>query len=166
MSDITKDMGIGEAEVGSDSETIELTDQAETVSPEEPKKFLTKADILQVQDLEHEDVYVEQWGGWVRVRALTGAERDRYEGSFMPDKKGGKPSFRNVRARLVTMALTSPEGKKLFSFNDVEALGKKNASALNQLFEKAQQLSGLRKEDVEELQGNLNGIQSDDGISN
>ena len=38
--------------------------------------LLTKSAILGINDLKHEDVPVPQWGGTVRVRAMTGQERD------------------------------------------------------------------------------------------
>lgn len=130
------------------------------------KVFLTKKTILEADDLVHEDVEVVEWGGWVRVRGLTGAERDRYEASLFSDvKKGSKPDMRNIRAKLVVMCLTNEEGQRIFSFNDVEKLGKKSAKALDALFAKAQELSGLRKEDVEELQKNLESVQIEDSNS-
>jgi len=139
-----------------------------TIKPDAtPKKvFLTKKTILEAEDLAHEDVYVKEWGGWVRVRGLTGTERDRYETSLFSDvKKGAKPDLRNIRSKLVTMCLTNEDGKHLFSFNDVEKLGKKSAKALDLVFAKAQELSGLRKEDVDELQKNLESVQKEDSNS-
>jgi len=133
---------------------------------EAPKVFLTQKDILSIEDLLHEDVFVEEWKGWVRVRGLTAGERDRYEGSLFADvKKGAKPDFRNLRSKLVCMCLTGSDGKRLFSFNDVEKLGKKSAAAMDKLFQKAQELSGLRKEDVEELQKNLESVHLEDSAS-
>ena len=39
--------------------------------------LLSAAEILAADDLPTEDVEVSEWNGTVRVRALTGAERDK-----------------------------------------------------------------------------------------
>ena len=52
-------------------------------------------------------------------------------------------------------------GERLFSNDDVVALGKKNASALDKVFAIAQKLNGLSAADVEELEKNSGSAQSD-----
>jgi hypothetical protein len=113
--------------------------------------------ILGRDDLPVEVVAVPEWGMDVRVRALTGAERDAYEASCM--RRGGakgalEMEFSNIRARLVARSVVDEAGARVFTDADVAALGAKNAIALNRLFEVAQRLSGLRNEDFEELLGN------------
>jgi len=118
-------------------------------------KLLTREAILQAEDLPTEDVEVPEWGGVVRVRGLTGAERDAFEQSIVEQRgKNTRMNLRNIRARLVALTVVDEEGNRLFSDDDVEALGRKSAAALNRVFEVAQRLSGLRPEDVEELAGN------------
>lgn len=118
-------------------------------------KLLGRDAILQAQDLPTEDVAVPEWGGVCRVRALTGAERDSFEQSIVEQRgKSTKMNLRNIRAKLVALSVVDEEGKRVFSDGDAETLGKKSAAALERVFEVAQRLSGLRPEDVEELQGN------------
>lgn len=118
--------------------------------------YLGKDAILGADDLSHEDVDVPEWGGTVRIRALSGSERDRWEAAFLG--KDGKPSvdkgMANVRARLVIACAVDESDNQLFSHTDEKALGRKNAAALDRLFDAAQRLSGLSDEDVEELAGN------------
>ena len=45
--------------------------------------YLTRDAILQATDLTFEDVAVPEWGGVVRVRGLTGTERDAFEASVV-----------------------------------------------------------------------------------
>lgn len=117
--------------------------------------LLNRDAILQIQDLPHEDVEIPEWGGTVRVRALTGTERDVFEGNMIERRgKSTKMNLRNIRAKLVALTVVDGEGKRLFSDNDVEALGKKSALALNKIFEVAQRLSGIRPEDMEEIEKN------------
>ena len=40
--------------------------------------LLNRSAILDAEDLKHEDVEVAAWGGTVRVRMMTGAERDEF----------------------------------------------------------------------------------------
>lgn len=117
--------------------------------------ILTREAILKAQDLRRELVEVPEWNGAVCVRSMTGTERDRFEASML-DLKGMDASmrFENFRARLVAMTVIDDDGKLLFSESDVEALSGKNAAALQRVFAVSQRLSGLNKQDVEELTKN------------
>ncbi|WP_303883420.1 hypothetical protein [Acetomicrobium mobile] len=126
-------------------------------------KLLTRDAILQAEDLPTEDIEVEEWGGAVRVRALTGAERDAFEQSIVEQRgKSTRMNLRNIRAKLVALTVVDADGKRLFSDKDAELLGKKSAAALDRVFEVAQRLSGLSSEDMEELSGNSEEGQSED----
>jgi len=126
-------------------------------------KLLTRDAILQAEDLPTEDIEVEEWGGAVRVRALTGAERDAFEQSIVEQRgKSTRMNLRNIRAKLVALTVVDADGKRLFSDKDAELLGKKSAAALDRVFEVAQRLSGLSPEDMEELSGNSEEGQSED----
>lgn len=120
-------------------------------------KVLSRDEILNCQDLQTETVDCPEWGGAVIVRPLSGAERDRFEQSNLIRKgKGSKIDFEvngvNIRARLCYLCIVDESGKRLFTEHDVDALGKKNSAALNRVFEVAQRLSGLTKQDIEELE--------------
>lgn len=118
-------------------------------------KLLSKEDILHAVDLPKEEVEVPEWGGSVIVRGLTGAERDKFEASIVTlkgDKTGFNPE--NMRAKLVVLCVVDEEGKRLFSNEDVKALGEKSALALNRVFEVAQRLSGLSPDSIEEAKKN------------
>ena len=128
--------------------------------------LLSRDAILEAKDLQHEDVYVEEWGGAVRVRSLTGTERDAFEASVVEQRgKNTKMNLRNIRAKLVALTVVDDEGNRLFSDADAKLLGQKSASALDKIFEVAQRLSGLRDEDVEELAKNSDDDLSEDFIS-
>lgn len=136
--------------------------------------ILSKEAILSADDLEKELVEVPEWGGAVYVRALTGAERDAFEQSMVEMRtvrQGRKQEtvremrLQNIRARLCALTICDEEGNRLFTDADVQALGRKSASALNRVFQVAQRLSGLTDEDVDELAGNSDEIRSDDSSS-
>ena len=128
--------------------------------------LLTRDEILQVQDLPTEQVHVPEWGGDVLVRALTGAERDRFEQSIVEQRgKNTRMNLQNIRAKLVALTVVDEQGNRIFKDEDVKWLGNKSAAALDRIFEVAQRLSGLRDEDVEELAKNSESDLSDDSTS-
>lgn len=129
--------------------------------------YLSRDEILAIDDAVFEDVAVPQWGNKkVRVLGLSGWQRDKFEASLTRQKQG-QVSFNleNVRARLLAWTLAGPDGRLLFSESDIAALGKKSAAALDGLFEVAQRLSGFRKQDIEELAENFPGGQNGVSIS-
>lgn len=140
-----------------------------TTTSEEKKRFLTAKDILAAEDMDVEDVFIEQWKGWVRLRGLSGQERDRFETDIFKFGSGkdetSKGDFTNMRAKLVSLTAIDQKGNRLFSYQDAVKLGKKSAAALDKLFAVAQRLSGLRKEDVKELQKNLSGGPKDNSTT-
>lgn len=132
------------------------------------KTFLDRDAIINASDAAFEEIEVPEWGGWVRVKALSGAERDWFEASVSGDKRGkdARMNLKNVRARLVSMCVVDEQGKRVFKGNDIEALGHKNAAALDRIFDVAMRLAGLRQEDIDELTENFpedpNGVSTSD----
>lgn len=115
--------------------------------------FLSKEDILRVDDRKVEEVHVPEWGGSVLVRSLSGRERDEFEASTM-ESKGGKTSqnLENFRAKLVALCVVDENGERLFQTrHEVAMLGTKSVAALQRIFNKCQELNGFSEEDVEEL---------------
>lgn len=116
---------------------------------------LTKEQILAAQDLKSEVVAVPEWGGEVRLRSMTGADRDAYEQSLVEARGEGEARrLANVRARLVAFCAVDEAGARLFSEADVEALGAKSAAALDRLFEACTRLNRIGASDVEALAKN------------
>ena len=117
--------------------------------------LLNKEQILQIEDLPFEDVEIPEWDGMVRVRTMTGTERDAFEESIVDFKnKDRKTNFQNLRAKLVAKTVIDENGNLLFTDEDVIKLGKKSAKALDRIFEVAQRLNGLGQKDIEELTKN------------
>lgn len=124
---------------------------------------LSREQIIEADDIKTQDVPVPEWGGDVRIRGLSGSERDEYEAAmvhFAPGTATGRLKLENVRARLVSMTAVDENGDRLFTDKDVVLLGKKSGSALDRVFEAAKRLSGLSDEDVEELAEGFGGAPS------
>ena len=117
--------------------------------------FLKRDDILKRDDLKKELVSVSEWGGDVYVRCMTGPERESWENdSYSMKGKNIEINKENFRARLLVRVLVDEKGERLFSDQDISALGAKSAKVLDQLFSVAMRLNGLSKEDVDDLTKN------------
>lgn len=121
--------------------------------------LLDRAAILGAADTQYETVEVPEWGGSVRIKSLTAAERDQFEADSLQERGKGKHrsvevNMRNLRARLVVRCIVDAAGKRVFSDLDAEVLGDKNAQVVTRIYEVAARLSGLTAEDMEELAGN------------
>ncbi len=128
-------------------------------------KILTRAEILAADDLPRELVEVPEWGGSVYVRGLTAMERSEFENLMLGLEnrriKVGKSDdvtiqmdMRVLRVRLSALCMVDEKGNRLFGDDEVEALGRKSADALNRIFVVAQRLSGMTSDDVEDAAGN------------
>lgn len=128
--------------------------------------FLTRDQILAADDIPTEVIDVPEWGGQVKLKGLTGAERDRFEQDSVQGKgKDTRMNILNIRARLVALCIVDESGKRMFNKHDIEALGKKSAQALDRVFTAAQKLSGLSDEDVEGLADDFDSTQGDNSTS-
>ncbi len=117
--------------------------------------LLTKDAILSASDLQHEDVAVPEWGGTVRVRVMTGAERAQFEASAVTTANGRRePDLSNYQAKLLALCLIDEHGHRMFSEADVEALGGKSSQALLRVFLVAQRINGLGLAAIEDARKN------------
>jgi hypothetical protein len=119
------------------------------------EKMLTREQILAHRDLPTEEVFSPGLGGSLRVRGMTARERDQFESSRVT-RKNGKVQIEsdNTRAKMVAICVVDPEGGRLFSDEDVPALGNLPADVLDPIFEVAARLSGMRPEDLEDARKN------------
>ena len=115
--------------------------------------MLTRDKILAAKDTDLFEVDVPEWGGTVLVKPLTGEQRDAFEAS-MYDAKTKQILTQNVRARVVAMACVNNKGERLFTNEDVDALGKKSGVALDRIYKMLQGESGLSESAMEKIEGN------------
>lgn len=124
--------------------------------------LLTREQILGADDLPTEDVDVPEWGGTVRLRTLTGTERDAFEASSVQQAgKVRRININNIRARLVALCIVGEDGNRMFSDTDIKALGAKSSKALDRVFDAASKMNGLSDEDVEKLAEGFGDAQSE-----
>jgi hypothetical protein len=121
--------------------------------------FLSRDMILGADDLRRELVHLEEWGGDVYVRMLTGGERELFEQwalAYRDDSFGSSPTPRNLRARLAVLTVCNAEGHNLFTLADVDALAAKASGPIERLFDVAWRLNRLGSGEVETFLGESN----------
>jgi hypothetical protein len=126
------------------------------------KTLLNKSAILAASDLTHEDVHVAQWGGKVRVRSMSGIERDQFRAAVASEE--GVPVGR-FAATLLAATIIDESGERLFTTDDMAALQAKSAASLDTLAVVAARLNGLGKNAVDDAVKNFGSDQSDDSGS-
>lgn len=125
--------------------------------------YLSREQILAADDRTYADVPVPEWGGNVRVRSMTGRERDQLERSVMVEKKRGlkEVNMENFRAKIVALTVVDESGELLFTERDVRALGEKSSKAVARIANKASELSAITDDDVEEMTEDFDEAPSD-----
>lgn len=92
--------------------------------------ILSAAQIKAAKDAKIKIVPVEEWGGDVGIKTLSGIERDAIAES--QDKKED-----HFLERFLTLVICDEGGNRLFTEEDVAELRKKSNQVLNRLFEEA-----------------------------
>ncbi len=92
--------------------------------------------------------------GEIHLRGLTAGERDSWEQAIYLTR-GKITGMKNLRASLVVRCLIDETGARIFSDSDIDELGAIPAKIVDKLYEKCQVLSGLREDDIVELEKNF-----------
>lgn len=128
-----------------------------------------KDQIFAADDLPHEDVEVPEWGVTVRVRGMTGSDRDAYEARAVAVKRGGQDvelRLQDFRSKLLVKCLYDPDtNERIFTEAEASKLGAKSGQVIERLFEIAGRLSGMADDAVEAARGNSVGGQSGSSIT-
>lgn len=112
--------------------------------------------ILAIDDLPKATVSIPEWKDAegkaivLTVKSLMASERDAFEREMLNKKS----EHRNVRASYAAKCIVDHNGDRIFSDTDIEALGKKNANALDRVFAAVLKMNPLTEADVDELKKN------------
>jgi hypothetical protein len=129
--------------------------------------LLTRAAIVAASDLPTDYVDVPEWGGRVKVRAMTGTERDRYdaESAIQRGEAPGDPAaiMGGFRVRMLAKVIVDEDGNRLFgdSKADIAELGSKSGDVLDRIYDAVLALSKLSAEAQAEAKDALGKGQSD-----
>lgn len=102
--------------------------------------MLNRDSILAVQDLRTVDVDVPEWGGAIRLRMLTAAERFAVNDAA---SAGGQFDPAKFQTALIERTAVNEDGTALFQPGDASALAGKSSGAIAVVFAAAAKLNGL-----------------------
>lgn len=124
--------------------------------------LLTRAAILAAEDIRFAYVEVPEWGGRVRVRSLTGTERDQYDAeSWRASQVDGGSALANFRVRRVARAIVNENGDRVFADKDVAALGAKNGGVIDRIDDVVVELSGMSSDSRDKAKADLKVVPSE-----
>jgi len=128
------------------------------MSSNKSKQSSIKDAILEADDLQKVEVDVSKWWssvGSVYVSEMSADARDEFEqylAEVSRQQRDQNKQYAHIRGPLCAMCIVDADGERAFEFEDMEKLGKKNARALDRIFEEANKLNkvfGQEREDVE-----------------
>ena len=105
--------------------------------------LLDRKAILAAVDIKTQDVAVPEWGGSVRVRQMTVAERNEFV------RRSTDPDAGSVGVWLVSMLAVDDSGQQLFTPADLSELEKKNFRNLDLVAAAIMQVNRLGEPEVE-----------------
>ncbi|MES2218362.1 MAG: hypothetical protein V4501_08115 [Pseudomonadota bacterium] len=121
---------------------------------------LDRAAILAAPDIEFQEVEVPQWGGSVRIKTMSGVERDEFR-TILNSRQKGIDDVSASNATLLAVCLVGDDGQRLFTVDDIETLQRKSASSLDAPVRVAMQLNKLGQEEQDDAVKNSEGDRKD-----
>jgi hypothetical protein len=112
-------------------------------------KILNLEDIRSADDTGAVEVEIPEWGGAVYVRGLTGGERAEIEEQVQKNL-----SMRNLKIDLTLKCTLDADGNRIFTKAEKSLLLNKSSTAIEKIFNKVFELSGLTPEGEEIAEGN------------
>lgn len=107
---------------------------------EEAKHFLTAEEILDKDDATYEEVFVEEWGGHVRVRTFSADEAIKF--SKMAESSNSKLNV-GMMTFIVATCTVNEENGPLFSKEQAAQLSKKNFRVFSMIQKVGLRLNGF-----------------------
>lgn len=111
--------------------------------------LLSKEQIFAANDLQSVDVEVPEWGGSVKVKAMSAIDRINFEKS-QKDMHSSE-----LIIQLVILTCIDKDGNRLFTNDDLEQLQEKSPNAILRIFNEAIKLNLLNDDKLEEKAENF-----------
>jgi hypothetical protein len=109
---------------------------------------------------------IPRWTGSVFIKTLSGNDIDRWEQAIADNRSAKIKAPLYMRGLLLSMGICDEKGARIFTDADAMALGKKSMKAIDYIYDAIAKLSGLRKEDQEDLAKNSESDPSECSASN
>lgn len=119
--------------------------------------LLTAESILAAEDFVYDIVECPEWGGEVRIRSLSGAQRATL-------KKALEAGQENIDETLCVMAIVDANGNRIFTQQQINALSRKNTAVVSRIAIRVTEISGMRDRNkaVKDAEKNSAATPSDD----
>lgn len=115
---------------------------------------LTREEILKANDWQFDTFAVPQWGGDVRIRALSAGERLQLSKDAGGGELAGDEAFRFF-IRVIALSVVDSEGTLVFDAErDYDALLTRDWDTLTTVANRIMQFNGMGKEAESELEKN------------
>ena len=101
--------------------------------------LLNRQTILDAMDLQTMDIDVPEWGGSVRIRSFTGADRD----AFMSRMNSTTDRVTGTSAFLVSLSVVDEAGNRQFMESDLTTINGKAGTAVGVLADAIMKLNKL-----------------------
>lgn len=111
--------------------------------------MLKGCDILELDDRKVEELFIPEWDKTVRIAEVSADIRDELE-QYLAEQATSK-GYKHIRGVMAAASLVDENNDHLFKISDADKLGKKNAMALDRIFEVANRLNkifGAEKEQI------------------
>jgi hypothetical protein len=116
--------------------------------------MLPREQILAARENDVDTVDVPEWGGSVGMRKMSCREAEAFHDWLNSRQADGSVRVIDLRATLLSKVLCDAEGKRLFTEDDIEALGEKSSDVMHRLFIRAKGLNLIVDDAVEETEKN------------
>jgi len=103
--------------------------------------MLKREEILAKVTLKTEKILVEEWGGDVLISEMSGFSRDSWEQAI--SEKDGSGRLVSPRSKLVLFTVVDEAGNRIFKDDDIQAIGKLSAAALEKVCAVSMRLNAL-----------------------
>lgn len=100
------------------------------------------------RELPRKTIHIPELGGDVIVQGMSGAQRDEFERSL---RKPNGDLRGNIRARAIVRSVINEDGSRVFSDDDIAAVGRMRADIAQRIWNAQQELSGISESDAKEL---------------
>jgi hypothetical protein len=109
--------------------------------------------ILNIPDLKYDTVFIKEWDMEIRYKTLSGAEKEEFEQMLQAqavkefDENGKLVKVdvdqRNLRSKLISLAVVDEKDNNIFTEKDVPLISKKNTKAIDTLYQAIALFNGI-----------------------
>lgn len=128
--------------------------------------FLTRDQIVNADDRKPIELPVPEWGGSIYIQPLSIHQRNEVEALVLEDNPAKKrENLRWLRAKTIAYGMIDSEGKRFFNpanRDDLRLINEKSSDVMERIFEKIQEISGMRKRDEVDAEENFDEPQEGD----